>query len=137
MEKRFSTIIMFIKVLKKNFKSLCLTSFHVQQNNISAGYYVQQVLKNYLQPCFLEKCLCTMWLKHVMVIEDCDNMTFIATSIHKVMLTKKWDIKNCTIKVSKNFTQSEKLCWIIFNWYLTNTTLNKHLLNGTWHDIFY
>ena len=27
-----------------------------------------------------------------------------------LMLTKKWDAKNSKIKVSKNFTQSEKLC---------------------------
>ena len=27
-----------------------------------------------------------------------------------LMLTKKWDAKNSKIKVSKDFTQSEKLC---------------------------
>ena len=68
----------------------------------------------------------------MIVIEDCDNEMFIATSIHKVLLTKKWDIKNCKIKVRKNLTQSLKLSWIVFNWYLTNETLNKHFLFGTW-----
>ena len=76
-------------------------------------------------------------IKHVIVIEDCNNGLLIATSILKVMLTKKWDVENCKIKISKNFTQSEKLRWSNFNWYLTNTTLNKHLLVGTWRLIFY
>ena len=31
------------------------------------------------------------------------------------------------IKVSKRFTQSEKLPWNLFNWCLTNTTLNKQI----------
>ena len=44
-----------------------------------------------------------------MITKDCDNVTFIATSIRKVMLTKKRDINDCKIKVSKKFTQSEKL----------------------------
>ena len=71
------------------------------------------------------------------IIEDYDNGIFIPTSIRKVMLTKKWDVNNCKIKVSKTFTQSEQLGWIIFNWYLTNTVLNKHLLVWAWHVIFY
>ena len=86
---------------------------------------------------FLEECLCATWLKHVTVIDDCDNVIFIATSIHKVMLTKKWDVINCKIKVSKSFTQSEKLRWNIFSWYLINAFLNKHLLVVPWHVIFY
>ena len=40
-------------------------------------------------------------------------------------------------KVSKKFTQSGKLCWIVFNWYLMNETLNKNLLVGILHVIFY
>ena len=54
----------------------------------------------------------------------------IATSIRKVMLTKKWDVNDCKIKVSEKFAQNDK-------WHLTNATLNKHLLAGTWHVIFY
>ena len=71
----------------------------------------------------------------MIVIEDCDNVIFMATSIRKVMLAKKWDVNDCKIKVSKNFTQSKKLRWIIFNWYLTNATLSKHLLLGTWRGV--
>ena len=37
---------------------------------------------------------------------------FIATSIRKVMLTKKWDIDDCK-KVSKKFTQSEELVELV------------------------
>ena len=71
----------------------------------------------------------------MIVIEDCDNVIFMVTSIRKVMLAKKWDVNDCKIKVSKNFTQSKKLRWIIFNWYLTNATLSKHLLLGTWRGV--
>ena len=63
--------------------------------------------------------------------EDCDNVIFIATSVHKVMPTKKSDINDYKIKTSKKFSQSEKLRWTIFNWYFTNATCNKHLLAGT------
>ena len=38
------------------------------------------------------------------------------------------------------FNDSEELCWIIFNWYMTNVTnvtLNKHLLVKTWHVTFH
>ena len=41
--------------------------------------------------------------------EDCDYVTFITTSAHKVMPTKKSDINDYKIKTSKRFTQSEKL----------------------------
>ena len=58
---------------------------------------------------------------------------FIATFIRKVVLTKKWNVNNCKIKISKKFTQSETLCWIIFDWSSTNATLNRHLLVGAWH----
>ena len=44
-----------------------------------------------------------------MIIEDWD-VIFIATSVRKVMLTKKRDSNDCKIKVSKKFTQTEKLC---------------------------
>ena len=84
---------------------------------------------------FLDECLRSMWLKHSTVIEDCDHVIFITTSTYKVMLTKNWDVDDCKIKVSKKFTQSEKLLWIIFNWYLTSATLNKHLLVMTWNVI--
>ena len=36
-------------------------------------------------------------------------MWVIATSIRKVMLTKKSDINDCKIKAGSKFTQSEKL----------------------------
>ena len=60
---------------------------------------------------------------------------FIATSVRKVILTKKWDVNDWKIKISKKFNQSKKLRWIIFNWYLTNWALNKHLLahRHTWN----
>ena len=75
------------------------------------------------------------------VIKACDNYwglwcDFIATSMLNVMLLKTWDVNECEIKVSKKFTQSEKLSWITFNWYLINATLNKHPLVGTWHVTF-
>ena len=38
-----------------------------------------------------------MLLKHVIIIEDCD-VIFIATSIHRVRLTKKWDVNDFKIK---------------------------------------
>ena len=41
---------------------------------------------------------------------------------------------HCKIKLSKKFTQREKLHWIMFSWCLTNVTnitLDKHLLVGT------
>ena len=38
---------------------------------------------------FLEECLCATWFKDVIIIEDCENMIFIVSSIRKVMLTKK------------------------------------------------
>ena len=46
------------------------------------------------------------------------------------MLTKKWEVNDCRIKVSKKITQNEKL----FNRYLRKS---KHLLVGTWHVTFY
>ena len=49
--------------------------------------------------------------KTACIIEDCDVM-FIATSIRKVMLTKKWDINDCK-NVSKKFTQSEELVELV------------------------
>ena len=63
--------------------------------------------------------MCTTWLKHKIIIEDWDNVIFIARSICKAMLTKKWDINNWKVKVNKKFIQKEKLCWINFNWHLT------------------
>ena len=70
----------------------------------------------------LEESLCATRLKLVIIIEDC-NVIFIATSTLKVTLfsvwrlctlAKKWDVHDCKIKVSKTFTQSEKLRWTIF-----------------------
>ena len=52
------------------------------------------------------------------------------------MLMKKWDINNCK-EVNKKFTRIERHRSIIFNWYLTNATLNKHVLVGIWDVIFY
>ena len=82
---------------------------------------------------FSRRMIMSTWLKHVTVIKDYDNVIFIATSISKLMLMKMWDLNDYKIKVSKTFTQSEKPRWTIFNWCLTNSTLSKHLLVGTWH----
>ena len=41
--------------------------------------------------------MCAMLLKHVIIIEDCD-VIFIATSIRRVRLTKKWDVNDFKIK---------------------------------------
>ena len=53
---------------------------------------------------FLEECLCSMWLKHKIVTEDCYNVIFIATCIGKVALTKKWDVNDWKMKASTNLT---------------------------------
>ena len=62
---------------------------------------------------FLEECLCVTWLKDVIIIEDCDNIIFIVTSIYA----------NCKIKLSKTFPLSENLLWIIWKYYFGHTTL--------------
>ena len=36
-----------------------------------------------------------------MIIEDCD-VIFVAISIRKVMLTKKWDVNYCEILLTKS-----------------------------------
>ena len=47
--------------------------------------------------------------KRVIIIEDCNNVIFIAISLRKVVLTKKCDVNHCKIEASKKFNQSEKL----------------------------
>ena len=70
------------------------------------------------------------------ILSHC-NVIFLTTSICKAMLTKTWDVNDRKIKISKKLNQIEKLCWITFSWYLTNATLDKHLLVGACHVIFY
>ena len=38
---------------------------------------------------FLEECLCETRLKHVLIIEDSDNVILIVTSIRKLLQTTK------------------------------------------------
>ena len=45
--------------------------------------------------------MCETWLKHAIIIEDCD-VIFITTSILKVMLAKKWDLTIVKPKLAKN-----------------------------------
>ena len=84
-----------------------------------------------LRLIFRKMFVCAAWSKHVIIIEDLHYSNLYMQS----NLMEKWDLKESKIKVSKEFTQSEKLHWIIFNWYLTNAILNKHPSVGTWHLI--
>ena len=84
-----------------------------------------------LRLIFRKMFVCAAWSKHVIIIEDLHYSNLYMQS----NLMEKWDLKESKIKVSKEFTQSEKLPWIIFNWYLTNATLNKDPSVGTWHLI--
>ena len=57
-----------------------------------------------------------MGLKHAIIIEDYDNGIFIAISICKVILTKKWDVNGCKIKV-RNFVE-----FLIYIWQIQLST---------------
>ena len=55
---------------------------------------------------FSRRMIVSTWLKHVLVIEDCDNVIFIATSISKLMLMKMWDL---TSKLAKSLLKVRNL----------------------------
>ena len=48
------------------------------------------------------------------IIKDCDNVIFIVTSVRKVMPTKKWDVNDCKIKVSKSLLKVRNFVELFF-----------------------
>ena len=48
------------------------------------------------------------------IIKDCDNVVFIATSVRKVMPTKKWDVNDCKTKVSKSLLKVRNFVELFF-----------------------
>ena len=78
-----------------------------------------------------------MGLKHAIIIEDYDNEIFIATSISKVILMRKWDVNGFKIKL-RNFLNF--LEFLIYIWQIKFSTSifqwckfrNKNCFNIFW-----
>ena len=71
---------------------------HCIMTNLSLMYV--NFYKNYTTKTtlyFSEEFLCVTWLKHVVIIEDYNNVILTATSARKVLLPKKWNVNNCKI----------------------------------------